>query len=334
MSNGGLREAREGAGLTQAELAARAGVSRQLVGAVESGRHRPRVDAALALAAVLGVDVEHLFAAAVLPADIVSGEPSPERAPLRLGRVGDRLVSAPSRAGSDGFDVADGLVEGGSLVTFGRHGPGLVVAGCEPGLEVLERLLREEGMGAVAATTSSTGALGALMAGRVHAAVVHGPAGGFPTAPAGVEIVRLRLARWQVGLCAPREGGSGWWKEALSGRVAVVQREDGAVAQLAFTSAVGLGERVAGPRVGSHLAAAHRSVIAGMPAVTIEPAALAVGAAFHPLEVHEAELWCAAGWVSDRSVVEAVTVLGGGRFRRRLEAVGGYDLSGCGTRAA
>lgn len=333
MSRGGLREAREGAGLTQAELAARAGVSRQLVGAVEVGRHLPRVDAALALAAVLGVDVESLFAAPGLPADIVSGEPSPDRAPLRLGRVGDRLVSAPARVGSDGFDVADGLVEGVSLVTFGRHGPGLVVAGCEPGLDLLERLLREGGMGAVAATTSSARALGALVAGRVHAAVVHGPVGRFPAAPAGVEIVRFHLARWQVGLSAPGDGHPRWWEEALSGRVAVVQREEGAVAQLAFTSAVG-GERVAGPRVGSHLEAARRSVIAGMPAVTIEPAALAVGAAFHPLEVHEAELWCAAGWAGDRSIVEAVTVLGGVRFRRRLEAVGGYDLSSCGMRAA
>jgi DNA-binding XRE family transcriptional regulator len=57
MSSFSLRELREAAGLTQAELAARAGVSRQLVGAVEVGRHLPRVDAALALAAALNVDV-------------------------------------------------------------------------------------------------------------------------------------------------------------------------------------------------------------------------------------------------------------------------------------
>jgi DNA-binding XRE family transcriptional regulator len=58
-----LREARTGAGLSQEALAAAAGVSRQAVGAIEAGRHRPSVDAALAIAAAVGRSVEELFAA-------------------------------------------------------------------------------------------------------------------------------------------------------------------------------------------------------------------------------------------------------------------------------
>jgi hypothetical protein len=71
-----------------------------------------------------------------------------------------------------------------------------------------------------------------------------------------------------------------------------------------------------------------------MPAVTIEPAALAVGAVFHPLEVHTAELWVADEWLGDPAVQGALDLISGKRFQYRLRAIGGYDLAGCGTRVA
>lgn len=328
-----LRSLRESAGLTQAELAAQAGVSRQLVGAVEKGRHLPRVDAALALARALGVDVEALFGVDSAPVDAVTGQTPADGTLVRAGRVGDRAVTAPVRIGSEGWGVADGVIERGRLTVFEPRGPGLVVVGCEPGLEVLERLLREEGMAAVAAVGSSAAAAEALVDGRVHAAVVHGPPGALGLGAKSVE--RFRLARWRVGLAAPSTARPGWWGEALSGRVAVIQREPGAQAQRAFDEAVtGEVDDVPGPRVRSHLEAARRSVIAGLPAVTIEPAALAVGARFHPLETHEVEVWIAREWRTDRSVSEAMNVVSSTRFQRRLGAVGGYDLSSCGARAA
>jgi DNA-binding XRE family transcriptional regulator len=330
-----MRTLRLAAGLSQAELAARAGVSRQLVGSVEAGRHLPRVDAALALAAALDVDVAALFATEPPPVDVVSGRLPVDGALVRSGRVGDRRVTAPARVGPDGFDVADAVVEQGRVTGFGPELPGLVVAGCEPGLEVLERLLREAGMGAVAAGGSSATARDALADGRVHAAVVHGPAGEAITVPAGLDVERYGVAQWRVGLAGPPDAGAGWWREALRGRSAVVQREPGAGVQRTFEEAVGRdGGDVPGPRVGTHLEAARRAVLTGMPAVTIEPAALAVGASFHPLDVHTAELWVDRRWATDRVVTSALEVVAGSRFQRRLGAVGGYDLTRCGTRAA
>lgn len=335
MSSSSLRELREAAGLTQAELAARAGVSRQLVGAVEVGRHLPRVDAALALAAALNVDVRSLFITESTPVDVVSGSTPVDGSLVRAGRVGDRIVTVPVRVGLNGWDVADGVVEGGTLAWFGRRGPGLVVAGCEPGLEVLERMLREQGSGAVAATGSSTTAVDALAAGRVHAAVVHGPEHRSFPLPTNVGVDRYRLARWRVGLAAPSTAASGWWQEALAGRVPVVQREQGAGVQRTFEEALDTPHsRVAGPRVDTHLEAARTAVLTGMAAVTIEPAAMAVGASFHPLEVHEAQMWLSRTWVREPAIAEALNVLASRRFQRRLEGVGGYDLEGCGTRAA
>ena len=56
-----VREHRLRAGLTQEELAARIGVTRQTVLAIEKGNYTPSVVLALRLAAVLGTTVEGLF---------------------------------------------------------------------------------------------------------------------------------------------------------------------------------------------------------------------------------------------------------------------------------
>jgi molybdate-binding protein len=80
--------------------------------------------------------------------------------------------------------------------------------------------------------------------------------------------------------------------------------------------------------------AARHGVAAGLPAVTVEPAALAIGAEFHPLDRHEAQLWVGEEWITDRGVEHLLDLVCGSRFRRRLETVGGYDLDGIGRRVA
>ena len=56
-----LKEARSEAGLTQAELAVRAGVSRKTINTVENGVFVPSTVLALALARALNCSVERLF---------------------------------------------------------------------------------------------------------------------------------------------------------------------------------------------------------------------------------------------------------------------------------
>lgn len=56
-----LKEVRTAAGLTQAELAERAGVSRKTINTVENGVFVPSTTLALTLARTLGVTVEELF---------------------------------------------------------------------------------------------------------------------------------------------------------------------------------------------------------------------------------------------------------------------------------
>jgi putative transcriptional regulator len=59
--NNRLREVRRGKGLTQADLADRAGVSRKTINTVENGVFVPSTILALTLAKVLETSVEDLF---------------------------------------------------------------------------------------------------------------------------------------------------------------------------------------------------------------------------------------------------------------------------------
>ena len=203
-----LRTRRLEQGLTQAELAARAGVSRQLVAAVEAGRNTPAVDAALGLARALGTSVEALFGddppRHATPA--LGGHP-PDGAPVRIGRVGARLVAselADHGVSGGGWARPDGADERRSVVRVfpGARPAATVIAGCDPALGLAEALLDRDGPRSLLAIPTATGtAVAALAAGSVHAAVVHNRETHLPAPPGPV--VRWHLARWQVGLGVP-----------------------------------------------------------------------------------------------------------------------------------
>ena len=56
-----IREYRETAGLTQAELSSRAGIGRVTLTRIETGEHSPRTETLTAIARALGVEVEDLI---------------------------------------------------------------------------------------------------------------------------------------------------------------------------------------------------------------------------------------------------------------------------------
>ncbi len=325
-----LRQARETAGLTQEELALRAGVSRQLIGAAESGRNTPRVDAAIAIADALSGSVEEIFGAETAAVPVITAEGLGEGMLVRSGRVGDVTVATPL-ASSTG-DSADGIVVDGQVEPLAPLPAGFVVAGCEPGLVVVERQLRNKGAGALTVMASSSAALSALERGVVHAALVHGPA--LERAGEFADHVRIRLASWEVGLADAPDALSGWFESALRGELPVVQREPGAGVQQAFEAAVLTGATVRGPQAGSHIEAASHAVHASIPAVTIAPAALAVGAQFRPLGFHETQLWINPEYADVAAVRDALDFLSSRAYRLWLQSTGGYVLDDFGTRVA
>ena len=333
-----LRVARERAGLTQAQLAERAAVSRQLVGAIEAGRHSPAVDAALRIATALDASVERLFGER--PPDILSalGGPLASGTPVRVGRVGERLVAAPLGrlvSGEAGWAAADGVVrEEGVAMLPGADDAALMVVGCDPVLGTLEALLDRRGPRRMVAVQGSSGdSAEALAGGRVHAALVHAPDGGLPAPP--VPARRVHLARWRVGVGVDPAWGPGALLEAiLAGEMNLVQREPSASSQQALlraARAMGAHAVPTGTIAAGHLDAARRAAIAGCAAVTFEPAARAHGLRFLPLEAHAVELWVDERWIDHPSAQALGDLLSSAAFRERARLMGGYDLGGAGA---
>ncbi len=333
-----LRRRRLECGLTQAELAARAGVSRQLVAAVEAGQNAPAVDAALRLARALAVGVEELFAPEPAPVVAALGGRLRQGVPVRVGGVGGQLVvSEPADHGTAGaaWAIADGIVKAGSLQLFPGAAPaGVVIAGCDPAVGVAEAMLHGLGPQSLLAISTATGtALRALKAGRVHAAVVHGPEGQLPQPP--VPVIRLHLARWQVGLGVPRRLGRRSLEEVLGGETPIAQRDPEAASQQALERAVkrfGLSARPRGRRARGHIDAARIAATVDCAALTTEAAAKAFDLEFLALEGHTVQVWLAQRWLDHPGAGALGDLLAGAGFRHRVAQFRGYDLADCGTR--
>lgn len=322
-----VRELRLRAGLAQGELAGRAGVSRQTVGALEAGRHLPRVDAAVRLARTLGTTVESLLAGTVDGSDAVLGalgDLPAGRTPVRLARVRDRTVAVPVTGPAHGalFAAPDAVVDDGTVQPLdGGERDGFVVAGCDPALGLLAALAPATGPGRLLPVVATTAAAtAALLDGRVHAALVHGRTP--PATPDGRRPLRVPFASWRTGLALAPHGDD--LAAVLEGATPVIQREDGAAAQTAYERGASPGP-VAGPRASSHLDAAHRALVSGHAAVTIEPAAEVLGLGFHALETHTVELWVAAHAVDHPGARVLSDLLAGPRLRTRLAALPAYE---------
>lgn len=318
-----VRRRRLQADLGQAELAAAAGVSRQALGALEAGRHLPRVDAAVRLARALGTSVEELADPA--PAGVERWDGRALRdGMVRVARVRDRQVVVPiDQAAGELFTAPDGVVSGARLELLPGASPrSLLVAGCDPALGVLaEATTGRATTRIVPVLTSTSQALTALQEGRVHAAVVHAPE---PTPQRAQEPVRRTgFARWRTGVAVP-DGSD--LTAALDGREPMIVREPGAAAQAALER-VTPRPRAAGAPARSHLEAARRAVLQGVPAVTIEPAARSLGLAFHPLETHGVELWVPDDLADHPGVSVLGELLAGAWLRSRLRALPAYEVA-------
>lgn len=333
-----LRERRLQCGLTQADLATRAGVSRQLVAAVEAGRNTPAVDAALGLAHALATSVEQLFADT--PPDVISalGASMRDGAPLRVGRVADQLVAAElSDHGIAGATWArpDGFLEAGRLRLFAGAIPaGTVLAGCDPALGVAEAMLTGLGPRSLLAISAPTDtALRALAAGSVHAAVVHGPLHALPDPP--IPVTRYHLARWQVGLASAPKLSEHSLEALLRSDAPLAQRDPAAASQQALERArqkAGIEPTKPGPHAAGHLDAARLAATLEGTAVTTEGAAKAFDLRFLPLEEHVVEIWAGKRWQDHPGINALADLLTTNAFTDRVAHFGGYDLAHCGKR--
>jgi len=225
-----VRRARIERGLTQDDLARRAGLSRQALGAIEAGAYQPGVGAALALARELGHSVEALFGSAGEPALLeadwaeVSGDApaAPAHPAVALGRVGGRLVALAQPAPAMRLAAAAGVLEHAAgrrarvaaFRTQQEIEATLLVAGCDPAVTILADWMGRHRPTATLTPIrhGSRSALAALLDGRVHAAGVHlcDRRGGEYNLAAVRETLKRRrammvnFARWELGLSVRR----------------------------------------------------------------------------------------------------------------------------------
>ena len=184
-SNNLIREARAAVGLSQGELAARSGIQRQAVNAIEAGRYVPNTLVALKLARALGRRVEDLFplddpSAAAAQADGDGSVRAGDR--VCAGRVGDRIVMhhrAREHAVIEGFSAADGVARSDREVSLfasqERIDQTAFIVGCDPSLAILAQLVTERVRSGrlVWIAGSSQRALDALASSTAHVAGIH-----------------------------------------------------------------------------------------------------------------------------------------------------------------
>jgi molybdopterin molybdotransferase/putative molybdopterin biosynthesis protein len=354
-----LRRAREARGLTQLDLARRAGISRQALGAIEAGTYQPGVTVALALARELGDTVEGLFDA----------ESSKESRRIRVSWTGhERLSTGPSRsialARIGGKVVAveqpgvrltlsptGGMLEGGrrreaevdTFRTPEEIDSTLLIAGCDPSVAMLSDWLARSHspVSAAALPCSSSTAIRALLDGRAHAAGVHlrDPASGeynmayVRRALGRRRSIVINFARWELGLAtdpANRHGIREFADLARKG-LRIINRERGSGARLALDEGlreVGLkaGE-LAGyeNELGGHLEVAE-AIAAGRAdvAVTIRVAANAYGLGFVPLREERYDVVVLERDFDSKPVKAMLDALSSNRFAREVNRFCAY----------
>jgi len=143
-----LKTYRLGNGWTQDDLAEKAGLRRQAIYDIESGRYLPNTAVALRLARLFGCRVEDLFVDQTTPEtrrlDAIHGEAEPSTR-LALGRVRHRLVGLAldgPEAIPFGFRAADGLLAQDTqsavmLTNEESLDKTLILMGCDPAFGIL-----------------------------------------------------------------------------------------------------------------------------------------------------------------------------------------------------
>lgn len=359
-----LKNARLKMGLGQSELAARAGISRQALGAIEAGLYQPGVAVAIKLARELGVSVESLFGAEDEERYSVTWiadktHPKPARGSrVSLARLNGRLVAVPIAASALRLAPPSGVVSdarGGkvSVRSFRSRrdiDATILLAGCDPGVAILADWMRRNGGGAevVALPCSSGAALDALLEGRANIAGVHlrdPRSGEYNGASVRSRFGRRRVtvvnfADWEIGLAiADRMRGKFREVGDLSKRgVRIVNRETGSGARNVLDEALkkaGLeAKKIAGydRELGGHLEVASAiSSGEGDAGVTIRVAAEAYALGFIPIREERYDLVIPDSAIETAPVKAILEALNSARFTRELSQLCSYDTRRTGT---
>jgi molybdate-binding protein/DNA-binding XRE family transcriptional regulator len=356
-----VRNARAARGITQLELARRAGISRQALGAIESGLYQPGVVVALNVARELGETVETLFADndEQQCTRIDASWSDPEMVPAQssackvaLARVAGKVVAVRQPAARLWLSPAAGILDQigsrrAGVSTYWSQAEidsTLLIAGCDPAVAILADWLarRRAPVTAVPLRCSSSKALSMLAKGGVHVAGVHlrDPKSGeynlqsVRNAIGRRPLIMINFARWELGLAVASHNPLNIRGFADLGRpqLRIANREVGSGARLALDEALkelGLrGQRLKGytRELPGHLEVAEAIASAQADAgVTIRVAAEAYGLTFIPLREERYDLVVLEDQSGLGPVKAILEALNSRRFAREINQLCAYD---------
>ena len=310
-------------GLSQRELALAAGVTRQAVGAIESGRSQPSVAIALALARALGTTVEVLFA---------RGEPAAPGARVAVATIGGRTVA-------HALDEEHLAIEPAETPL-----PNVFIAGCDLAVGLLSRhaMARSRHLRVLWLTMTNRAAIAALEQGRLHAAVVHGDL--TPRQAQRMDaFARFEVATTEAGWLVAHGNPLGLRGAAdlMRTKACLANRPAGSGARRLLDERLrrahvdprrveGYGREVAGQLdAGRVIAQGFADAAVGMASV-----AHVFGLDFIPLREERCMLLVADAAVKTPEVRALLDALHSAPYRRDLEATASYDVSGTGNQLA
>jgi molybdate-binding protein/DNA-binding XRE family transcriptional regulator len=327
-----IKRLRRRRGLSQEALARLAGVGRQAVYDMETGRYLPNTAVALRLARALGCTVEELFG----DGDCGCAGDAPGNA--AKNRVRDAAASAPGAPGEARQAARPGDRAG--------SGDAILLLGCDPALPLASNLLSlgAAGIRAHSLFASSRRALFALKTGNAHAALIHyhgdGPHGGNLAAVhsllPGTDCLVIAFAAQEEGymVAAGNPLGIRGVEDIASGRARLVNREPGAAlrtlldAQLSRCGAPASAVTGYADIVRSHSEGAVR-VASGTAdaALGLRLVAESFGLGFVPAAVTRYDLVIPAQLRGHPGITALAELLLSARLRATLGALPGYDVS-------
>ncbi len=312
-----LETLRKDRGLSQRELAQAAGITRQGVGAIESGRSQPSVVIALALARALGATVEELFGA--------GAEPAPLAARIAVASIGGRTVTHALDDEHLAIEPAD--------TPF----PNVFIGGCDLAVGLLSRHVmgRSHHVRALWLTMTNRAAIDALWRGRLHAAVVHGVVTPQQARRMG-KFARFEVATTHAGWLVARGNPLGLRGAAdlPRSKARLANRPAGAGARRLLDERLRRAgvdpRRVAGydREVAGQLDAG-RAIVQGFADAAVGMASVArvFGLGFIPLREERCALLVPSGAVRTPEIRALLDALRSPSYRRDLEALASYDVS-------
>jgi putative molybdopterin biosynthesis protein len=351
-------------GVSAAQLAQRANVSRQTIYAIEAGEYVPNTTLALQLAKILEVRVEDLFLlegdaappAKPISVEILGGTSATRKGqPVQICKVGKKWVGVAAASQPLMLPMADGVVVNTSkqarsadvrvFPSDETDGKRILVAGCDPGISLLtHHLAKTQGVDLVVAASSSQQALEWLKADMVHVAGSHlrDVSTGEYNLPAihrmfphgSVKVVTFAI--WEQGLVFASGNPKNFRDVSDLARkdIRIVNREKGAGSRdLLDRELRRLGIATSNVRGYDQIAYGHLPAALAVSSgdadgcIATRSAAQAFGLDFIPLATERYDLVIRRSFAKLPAVEALLDGLNRSAIRRKLELLAGYDTS-------